>query len=156
MKKSLQIYFFFSAFILLNISSAIAQRNWKNNPFESKAFIENKGQFYLPEQAGFNSKIVYGNDGHFENHFFTPSGVAIVLESMKKRVKSEEEKAARAERRKQGFYSHRNLKKPELVWICKPIFFIALGLTQIQIHKSWLPKKTDLRTPIAFTMLMEN
>jgi gliding motility-associated-like protein len=113
MKKSLQIYFFFSAFILLNISSAIAQRNWKNNPFESKAFIENKGQFYLPEKAGFNSKIVYGNDGHFENHFLTPSGVAIVLESMKKRVKSEEEKAARAERRKQGFYSHKDWQEFE-------------------------------------------
>ncbi|MBX7094714.1 MAG: gliding motility-associated C-terminal domain-containing protein [Flavobacteriales bacterium] len=104
MKFSLKLFSVFSLLIAPLFAKSQSEK-WKHNPFESKAFIENKGQFILPAQNGFNNHVVFGHDGHYENYFFTPSGMAIVLESQAKRKKSDEEKAARNARKEQGFNS---------------------------------------------------
>lgn len=82
-------------------------QKWSANSFESKGFIENKGQFIVHPEGNFNTEVKFAHDGHAENFFFTPSGVVIMLEWQQKRIKSDAEKAARLERKKKGFASRK-------------------------------------------------
>ncbi|MBI3133328.1 MAG: gliding motility-associated C-terminal domain-containing protein [Bacteroidetes bacterium] len=80
-----------------------APAGWQAEYSKTKAFIPNKGQFDLPASYLDISGVEFACDATNLNYFFTKSGLTIELSSKHKVVKSEEEKAARAERKSQPF-----------------------------------------------------
>ena len=96
-----------SLFILLFYSGLFAQSNknesWAVERKPIQSFIENKGQYSLRDKNFNISKVEYAYDGSNQDYFFTKEGVIIELTDQQKRIKSEEERKARAEKKKQGF-----------------------------------------------------
>jgi gliding motility-associated-like protein len=88
---------------LIPIVALSQQNNWTKELKTQKAFIENKGQFNVRPIDGFNSQVEFAFDGYNEEYFFTKTGVVIELSQKTKRLKTEEEKKWRNERKKQGF-----------------------------------------------------
>lgn len=62
-------------------------------PFEgSKAFIENRGQFYVREKTGGSATVLYGYDNSFSRIFFRPDGVTFNFTRKTKPEKEEHKK----------------------------------------------------------------
>lgn len=89
--------------IFLPIVISAQSTGWSKEFDTQKSFIENKGQFKSITFDSKTSEIVFAFDAQNEEYFFTKSGVIIELSEKKKRVKSEEEKNARQERKAKGF-----------------------------------------------------
>ncbi|MFZ5551909.1 MAG: gliding motility-associated C-terminal domain-containing protein [Bacteroidota bacterium] len=94
---ALMLFYFLSA--LLFYSANAQSTSWKHDPRTIKGFIENRGQFVSAD----GKEILYSSDSYNEQYQFTKTGVKVVLFTREKRQKTEEEKAARKERKKQGF-----------------------------------------------------
>ena len=96
--------FLFTSTFLFSISLfSQSTGGWTANSSDSKAFIENKGQFSIKTTEDFNSDVKYSFDGNNENFFFTSSGVVLEYTNADKREKTDEEKAARKQRKAKGF-----------------------------------------------------
>lgn len=87
--------------LILSIRTIAQNSNWKYSASDTKGFIENKGQFHLPDE----DTILYAHDGLNEDFYFTPNGLVLLFSKHQPRKKSEDEKSWRAERKKQGFNS---------------------------------------------------
>lgn len=85
--------------------SGNAQQSWSHSPGEIKGFIQNNGQFKMNPIENFNSEILFSHDGSNEDFYFTKSGVVFEYNIRQKRIKSEEEKAARKQRKTLPFTS---------------------------------------------------
>lgn len=101
--KSTKLILFFLLFCSGLQAQSIKDESWivERKPIQS--FIENKGQFSLRDKTLKLSKVEYAYDGSNQDYFFTKEGVVIELSHQQKRIKSEEERRARAEKKKQGF-----------------------------------------------------
>lgn len=73
------------------------------DPLASKSFVENKGQF--DQRVTSDHPILYGYEGDGQQVFLSENKVYFNLYRTKLHVKSEAEKAARAQQKKQGFES---------------------------------------------------
>ena len=89
--------------IFSSYCKAQSSDSWKVDRTPLSAFIENKGQFVPRNTLMTDEKVHYGFDGRHEDFYFTSDGVIIELTHQEKRKKSDEEKAARAEKKKVGF-----------------------------------------------------
>lgn len=77
--------------------------SWTIERAPLNSFIENKGQFNARNPSNTSSEIKYGYDGKSEDFYFTNNGVIIELTLQEKRIKSEEEKKQRAEKKTARF-----------------------------------------------------
>ncbi len=78
-------------------------QSWQADLGEHKGFIKNEGQFEVHGPEYREQPVVYAYDGVGEDYLFTAAGVILEFSDIKKARKSEAEKKARAERKKQGF-----------------------------------------------------
>jgi gliding motility-associated-like protein len=100
MKHKILLFYF----LLSGFQSLMAQ-NWKADLQQQKGFIENKGQFVRLVKDPQQQDILFSFDGGNEDYFFTRKGHVLVYSLKEKRQKSQEEKAQRQERKKEGFKS---------------------------------------------------
>jgi gliding motility-associated-like protein len=116
MKKNL--FFLFLIFTGLLSAQNIQKTNksWKADFGDVKCFIENRGQFKVSDNKELNAQIKFAFDGHNERYLFTPQGVVIELINKEKIIKTPEERAARKERKKQGFSSDKEFYEYEKNW----------------------------------------
>jgi len=93
-------------FLLLALgSTAFSQETWtKKNPFEQKAFIENKGQFDGKDNQS-NSQIRFGIQDEHQQVFFTSSGLTYRYDKS--------ESPDEMERQQESFSSHAEEEKYE-------------------------------------------
>ena len=89
--------------IFSSYCNAQSSDSWKVDRTPLSAIIENKGQFINRNPQLSEKDILFGYDGPQEDYFFTSDGVIIELTHQEKRKKSDDEKAARAEKKKVGF-----------------------------------------------------
>lgn len=88
--------------------------NWSQALEYPKAIIENKGQFDQWMSIDPGDSIKFGYEGKNEKIFFTPTGVNISLYKLERAIKTEDQRNARLERKKQGFGSaeeYRNFER---------------------------------------------
>ncbi len=84
-------------------SFAQSASGWQKEYAKPVAFIPNKGQFDLPASYAKVTDVEYACDNSTVNYFFTKTGMTIELTQKQKVVKSEQEKAERAERKTKPF-----------------------------------------------------
>jgi gliding motility-associated-like protein len=101
--KSTKLIVFFLLFYSGLQAQSIKDESWIVERKPVQSFIENKGQFSLRDKTLKLSKVEYAYDGSNQDYFFTKEGVVIELTDQQKRIKSEEERKARAEKKKLGF-----------------------------------------------------
>ena len=98
----------------------LPEGGWTTNPFENKAFIENKGQ-YDGKNLLENSRIYYGTEESGVNIFFTKEGLTYRFNKTKM-VKSEEEnkdfsKATGQEKKKEEHKMVTEVSTVNLLWL---------------------------------------
>jgi len=109
----LRLLALFSTSFFFSVSIFAQSSGWIANSNDRDAFIENKGQFSVKTSDNFSDDVKYSFDGINENFFFTPSGIVLEYTNKDHRLKSDEEKAERKERKKQGFTSREEFVKFE-------------------------------------------
>lgn len=103
MKKLILVCVLLSVGFLATADTGASDGNWVESVSFSKVFIENKGQFILPDQASAGKILFQADFG--PQMYFTPSGIIYCLsksEKMNRKEKKGYEAEERKHERKQG------------------------------------------------------
>lgn len=104
MKK--QFYFLLLLFVstgLISQNTQQASAGWSVSRDDLKVFIENKGQFSLPDKQNTSNIVEYAFDGGGEDFLFTKKGVVFSFLKTEKKTRTVEEKVERYNRKNEGF-----------------------------------------------------